>query len=607
VQHDTPPAPLFSTQGAERLFWLLAVLILLVAVALNLRVLDFGFLYLRDDDVNVTVNPNMGGLSVARLAWMFTDWSYVRRYIPLGWLNFSATYEFGGLDPAAYHAVGLFLYGANSLLVLAVTANVIRIFVPARSAGLGTWDVAAAALATAWWTFHPFRVETTAWVSGNLYGQAALLLLGSLLAYLRSYGAAGRRRGALIVLSCLLYTASLLTYPVALGVPVLLVGLDWLYTRSHAQVPFRRLLAEKAAFLVPLAGVLAVTVAARFAGAGTFGVVPGLRDLSLADRVAQSAYVAAYYVWKPWWPTHLSPLYDTLMSFSAAQPLFLASIAAVAAVSVYALATFRSRPAVAVTWFGYLACAAPFFGLTEKPHMASDRYGYFLTVIAATVLACLLCRIRPRAARAGACALFLCVVAALGFMTARQLEVWRDDRAQHHYVASLIRNPELLDLFTSRLLILEFMRGNEDYAAQAVAERLKADPTDEGYLKAAGIIEDKRKVASYYGRTSLVAIVQEQTSYAYAKAGEYREADDHLAAALAADPAFFQASYARAGVLLDLGRPRDALASYLDSEHSASPALTRAQRRDFIIRLEHVCDARGDQRLAASARAALSR
>jgi hypothetical protein len=607
VHPHSPPAPLFSSPGAARVFWLLAALIVLAAVALNMRVLDFGFLYLRDDDVNVTVNPNMGGLSGARLAWMFTDWSYVRRYIPLGWLNFSATYQFGGLNPRAYHAVGLALYAANSLLVLAVIANVIRLFGAARPAGISRWGVAAAALAAGWWVFHPFRVETTAWVSGNLYGQAAFFLFGSVLAYLRSYGAVGGRRVALLAAACLLYAFSLLTYPVALGVPVLLVGLDWLYSRGHPERPFRRLLGEKVFFFVPLAAILGVTVAARFGGAATFGAVPGLHDLSLSSRVAQSCYVAAYYIWKPWWPAHLSPLYDTLMDIRATNPVFLFSIEAVVALSIAAIAVFKRRPAVAVVWFGYLACAAPFFGLTEKPHMTSDRYGYFLTVIEAAVLACFLARVTKGAWRVAIAAILLCFTEGLGMVTARQLEVWRNDRIQHHYVAGLITNPELLDQFTSRLLILEFMRGNEAYATQAVEARLRVDPTNEGYLKAEQVIRDKRSVASYYGKTSLLAIIQEQTSFAYAKAREYREADDHLAAALQEAPDFFQASYARAGILLDLGRPRDALANYLDSEELASPPLTKAQRRDFIDRLERVSEAHGDSELVASAKAALSR
>ena len=193
MQHEPKPAPLFANAEAARLFWLCAFLLLLASLALNLRVLDFGFLYLRDDDVNVAVNRHMGRINAERLGWMFTDFSYVRRYIPLGWLNFSATYEFAGLDPRPYHAVALALYLANTALVFILVAHALRLFAqPGAGDALGPWGVGAAALAAAWWAAHPFRVETTAWVSGNLYGQSmALLLLASLLAYLRTYGSQG--------------------------------------------------------------------------------------------------------------------------------------------------------------------------------------------------------------------------------------------------------------------------------------------------------------------------------------------------------------------------------------------------------------------------------
>src|ERR1022692_2651838 len=130
VQHPPPTPSLFASAGARRMAWLCGSALALACLALNRRVLDFGFLYLRDDDVNVTLNPHMGGIDLARLKWMFTDWSYVRRYIPLGWLNFSATYEFAGLDPRPYHAVALGLYVLNTGLVFALVLHALRLFVP---------------------------------------------------------------------------------------------------------------------------------------------------------------------------------------------------------------------------------------------------------------------------------------------------------------------------------------------------------------------------------------------------------------------------------------------------------------------------------------------
>jgi hypothetical protein len=590
------------------MFWLCGALLLILAMALNMRVLDFGFLYLRDDDVNVTLNPHMGGLDLGRLKWMFTDWSYVRRYIPLGWLGFSATYEFAGLNPHPYHAVAFALYVVNSGLVFAIVTQALRLFGRGgRTGGLTPWDVAAASLAAGWWVFHPFRVETTAWISGNLYGQSMALFLGSLVAYLRTYQTQGTRRTVWLCLAAAGYTASLLTYPLALGAPVLLIGLDWLYSRSRPGQPFLRLLAEKAAFLVPLAAVLSITLAARFGNTQVFGAVPGLQELPLSSRIAQSAYVAAYYVWKPWWPTHLSPLYDTLMDFRPSAVPFVLSMAAVAATSVLALAWLRRRPVFAVVWFGYLASAAPFFGLTEKPHMTSDRYGYFLTVISACVLASLLARISTPRGRALAAAGSLAVIGLLGRLTWRQLDFWSDDRLQHAYVATQLTNAELLDDFNSRLQVLEFLRGNEKAASEAVAERLRRNPTGQGFLKAAAIIEDKRRISPYYGPVSFLAILQDQMGLMMAKAGQLREANDHFEDALGMDERFYQAAYDQALVLLRLGRCNDALRSYFLSVRWAAPALTREQEHTFLGQLERAAAQEGDLALAGAAHAALSR
>ncbi len=598
----------FASADARRLAWLCGAALVLAAMAANLRVLGFGFLYLRDDDVNVALNPHMGGLSAARLQWMFTDWSYVRRYIPLGWLGFSATYQIAGLDPELYHLASLGLYALNCGLVFALILHALRLFPGGRPGGLARWDVAAAALAACWWAAHPFRVETTAWVSGNLYGQATALLLASLVAYLRTYETTGRRRAAWLAASAAAYLASLLTYPIGLGVPVLLAGLDWLRSRSDPGVPLRRLFAEKAAFLIPVAGVLAVTLAARFAGTEVFGAVPGMRELPLSSRVAQSAYVAAYYVWKPWWPLHLSPLYDTLVAFSPWDWPFLLSTAAVAATCALALLWARRWPAFAVVWFGYLAAAAPFFGLTEKPHMASDRYGCFLEVIAAALIAAGLARIaRPRA-RALAAVAALAVVAALGWLSWRQLGVWSDDRVQHAYVARGLTNVPLLNDFVGRQLILDFMRGDEGPASEAVAARLRVSPADPGLLKAEAIIEDKRRISAYYGPVSYLAILQQRLGLKFAREGALREANDHFEDALREDERFYQAAFDRALVLLRLGRCDDALRSYLQAAHWAPPdGLPRTQRRAFLILLQEAAGAAGKPELARAAGLALAR
>jgi hypothetical protein len=597
----------FASAEALRLAWLCGAAIVLAGLALNLRSIGFGFLYLRDDDVNIALNPHMGGLGAGRLHWMFTDTAYARRYLPLGWLNFSATYEFAGLDPKAYHAVAVGLYAINTALVVALVLHVLRIFGRgSQAAGLGAWDVGASALGAAWWALHPMRVETTAWASGNVYGQSAALLFASLLLYLRTYLSSGRSRTALLCLSAAGYAASLLTYPIGLGVPFLLVCLDWLRTRAQPG-QFRRLLVEKTAFFVPLAAMLAVTIAARYGDSGAFGPVPGMRELPLASRIAQSAYVAAYFVWKPWLPLHLSPLYDSLFDFRPTDWPFVLSTAFVIAASVYSLATLRTRPYVAAAWFGYLAIAAPYFGLTEKPHMASDRYGYLLTVVTSAVLAALLARVLKRGARTWTAVAALVVIAALVHHTSRQLDIWTDDRTQHAYVARRLTNPVLLEDFTSRQLILEFLRGDEKASSEEVDAYLKVHPESPGYRRAAEIFAEKRGISTYYGPVPYLAILQDRLALRFASEGEMREANDHFECALGLDDRFYQAAYDRSLVLLNLGRCEDALGSFLWSESWAPSGLPDIQRHEFLSRLEKAANSEGKSALAGAAHSALGR
>lgn len=599
---NPPATPVTDQESARRLAFLCGAALFLAAILVNLRVVGFGFLYLRDDDINVALNPHMGGLDLGRLAWMFTDSDYVRRYIPLGWLGFSATFQFSGLDPAGYHGVGVALHALNTLLVFRVLLALGRLF----PAGAPRWAVGSAALWAAWWALHPMRVETTAWVSGNLYGQSAALALLAVLAYLRSYDAAGRRRAAWLVASAAAFIASLLTYPVALGLPVLLAGLDWLRSRRHPAPPWRRLLVEKALFVAPLVAVGAVTLSARLSSTQVYGAIPSMRDMPVLTRAAQSAYVACYYLWKPWWPTHLSPLYDTLVSFSPTAPAFLASLAAAAAATGLSVAWFRRRPWLAVAWFGYLALALPYFGLTEWPHMASDRYACLLSIVFAAVGSAGLARLGA-ALRAAAALALLAVISLLARSTLLQERIWTNDRVQHAYVARHLTNPILADDFRGRQLILDFLRGDEKGVTAAVEDGLKANPSSPGLRKAAAIIAEKRRIGAYYGDTPVLAILHEQNGLAFARVGQFREADEHLRQALEIDDHFYQAAFDRALVLLDQGRCDEALRSYLLSVRWAKADLDPGRRRMFVTRLRECAVLAGRPALAHAASEALAR
>src|SRR5215510_10366052 len=90
----------------------------LVALLLGITLLVFGgvcgheFVQF-DDNVNIYSNPHVKGLTADNLAWMFSNTTYARRYMPLGWLSYALVYQLFGLNPHAYHATNLLAHLIN--------------------------------------------------------------------------------------------------------------------------------------------------------------------------------------------------------------------------------------------------------------------------------------------------------------------------------------------------------------------------------------------------------------------------------------------------------------------------------------------------------------
>src|SRR6185503_1019942 len=76
------------------------------------------------------------------------------------------------------------------------------------------------------WSLHPLQVEAVAWVSALLHDQALFFLLLTLLFYLSvpREGVAMRQGRYWAALAA--YAASLLSYPIALGLVVVLIIAD---------------------------------------------------------------------------------------------------------------------------------------------------------------------------------------------------------------------------------------------------------------------------------------------------------------------------------------------------------------------------------------------
>ena len=142
---------------------------------------------------------------------------------------------------------------------------------------------------------------------------ATFLALLTLLAYARAVRRGGVLRSAAVPL---LFALALMTKPMAVTLPLLLLLLDWWPLGRWSpgpgrQLPPPRLWLEKLPLFLLAAASAAVTLVFTSAG----GVVVSLEALPLGKRLANAVISAAAYLGKTLWPADLAVFYPHLPEF----------------------------------------------------------------------------------------------------------------------------------------------------------------------------------------------------------------------------------------------------------------------------------------------------
>lgn len=405
-----------------------------------------------DDDIAVYLNPHIRSLDGESIRWFFTDATYWCSYNPLYWLGYAINYRFGGLDPLGYHAVNLALHLLNGLLLFQLLGMLLRTSPEGLQRPERHLDVIAG-VAALLWVVHPLRVEAVAWAATRLYPQSVFFLLICLVAYLRAAASAvSPFRSAWYWGAVLAYVASLGTHQLGLTLVGILIVLDvYPLRRLHLgqgrfwDGPARRIWLEKLPFLAVAIAAGAIALWARSYAAGICRPSPTLLEFPLSHRAAQALYIWAHYVWKPWWPLHLSPTYTTLVWFDPASPAFVLSAVLVVAATALAVGLRRKYPAALAAWSCHLILLTPVLGLFDQPHYPSDRYSYLQGVVWSAVAAAALVSLHDRLrTRIRPIALLLapaCLLVASAVATARQVRVWTDSETLfRHILAGLGEN-----------------------------------------------------------------------------------------------------------------------------------------------------------------------
>jgi protein O-mannosyl-transferase len=394
-----------------------------------------------DDNINITGNPHLAPLNGDSLRWMFTDVAYMRRYVPLAWLDWAVERVLFGLTAASTHWGNIVFHSVNSVLVFLLVRDVLTIWL--RNRGRTDPNVAVAGwLGASVWAVHPLRVEVVAWSSGRIYCQSAFFLFLATLAYLRAADPARVSRGRVRwrVAAWVAFTASLLTYPLAVSYIAVFFVIDgWLFRRFSpaagaraAELSGRTVWLEKVPFAIAVVAVLAVTIAARFQPTAMWPPAPTLANFGVFDRLMQAAYIWAYYLWKPFLPLDLAPVYVTLVAFNPISAVFVGSAAAVVGITVGLVWQRHRWPAALALWLCHLVILVPVLGLTEHPHYSNDRYSYLQGVVWSLAIAGAM--VHGSARRFVLGTTIGAVLVACVALSVAQISIWRDNETLFRFL-----------------------------------------------------------------------------------------------------------------------------------------------------------------------------
>jgi len=351
-------------------------LLCLAAVGLSLalywRTIGYDFIDL-DDSAHVVNNVYVqGGLTWANIRWAFTDLANVVDYWhPLSWLSLMLDATLYGQRAGGYHATSFLLHAANVALLFRVMRAI-------------TADKWAAFAVAALFAVHPVHLESVVWITER---KDVLFMFWGLIALDRYLAWAQTHRRAALAAFYICYTLSLMSKPVLVVLPGVLLLLDYwplgrwspyALLRPPAAAPsvgarlraFWPLLLEK----LPMLG-LAACSALMTAFSSLKSYDPTIVDT--ATRLGNAFLSLAKYVWMLFVPTRLAIFYP----LTAPLPLWPLALSIAAFCAALLLVAWKGRRfpwlVLGLGWFllGLLTTiVAPKVGMQVA---LADRFTYF--------------------------------------------------------------------------------------------------------------------------------------------------------------------------------------------------------------------------------------
>ncbi|MBF0320018.1 MAG: tetratricopeptide repeat protein [Nitrospirae bacterium] len=435
---------------------ILTIIFLATAVFVVYTPLNFNDFVSLDDLNYVTLNSYIrDGLTLNNIVWAFKS-TYFSNWHPVTWLSHMVDISLYGLKPTGHHVMSVGFHAVNTvclfLLLLLMT-------------GKYSQSAAAAAL----FAFHPFAVESVAWVSERKNVLSTFFWLLTIITYVYY-----TRRPTLVkyVSTLLIFTLSLMSKPMAVTLPITLLLLDyWPLGRFQSKERrAREIIMEKIPFFVlSLASGIVTILVQQKEGA----IVP-LDTLPISSRLLNAIMSYWGYLEKIIHPINFAVFYPHAEVFSEKEAAIKGAALILLTLSAFLLR--KRTPYILTGWLWYLLTLVPVIQVVQVGGAAmADRYAY-VPSIGVYIMICWavgwLITGHPRLQKITG-AVFVAIIITLAALTWRQAEIWKNSGTLFKHAANVTKGNYVAYNEYGLYLIKE---GRVDDAIREFSKGLEAAP-----------------------------------------------------------------------------------------------------------------------------------
>lgn len=377
--HTSSDSP--GTAAGQARLSVTCLLLFVAVVATFWPALNNSYVNYDDPDYLITNLQVQDGLSWANVKWAFIT-TTMSNWHPLTWLSHMLDCQIFGPKLWGHHLTSILLHGLNAVLVFLLFQR-------------GTGSFWRSLLLAACFGLHPLRVESVAWLSERKDVLSGCFGLAALLAYV-SYGrnrtevkgqksevkeVKSRRPAYYYALALVLFALSLLSKPMMVTLPCVMLLLDVWPLQRIRQLGWWQIGREKIPFLVLSAAICVVTFLVQRSG----GAMEQMSHYGASHHVANALVSYLRYLGKFFWPAELAPIYPVVGHWS---PVVVASAALLIGGITAACIWMRTKSAYAlVGWLWFLGTLVPMIGIVAVGEQAmADRYTYFTQLGVALML-----------------------------------------------------------------------------------------------------------------------------------------------------------------------------------------------------------------------------